>query len=251
MTLPLGVKEDRWLADILGKPAYELAIDDAFVTRATAPDDALARWLAALAARPCFAFAKVPTAAVRLAHFLEDRGFRLVDTNCTFDKAVDPAAWSEALARDFVVRLATAADRDAAIALARESFRYSRAHLDPSIPAARADETRARWVESFFLGQRGDQLVLATSGAEVVGFLLLLRPAPDTFVIDLIAVGARQRRRGIARALCAFAERHYADCRQVLVGTQVANVPSIRLYEAMGFRLASSKYVLHLHGSHG
>ena len=35
--------------------------------------------------------------------------------------------------------------------------------------------------------------------------------------------------------------------RELRVGTQAANVPSVRLYEPLGFSLASAAYVLHLH----
>jgi ribosomal protein S18 acetylase RimI-like enzyme len=34
----------------------------------------------------------------------------------------------------------------------------------------------------------------------------------------------------------------------IVVGTQAANIPSVRLYESLGFRLRSSQYVLHHHG---
>jgi hypothetical protein len=31
------------------------------------------------------------------------------------------------------------------------------------------------------------------------------------------------------------------------VGTQIANIPSLRLYERLGFTMAESAYVLHAH----
>jgi hypothetical protein len=48
----------------------------------------------------------------------------------------------------------------------------------------------------------------------------------------------------------AFVE-HYRGRGALLVGTQVANIPSVRLYERMGFSLSSSQYVLHLHVEKG
>ena len=47
-----------------------------------------------------------------------------------------------------------------------------------------------------------------------------------------------------------FAE-HYRDVNELIVGTQVANVPSVQLYESLGFRLKSSQYVLHMHVREG
>jgi len=43
-------------------------------------------------------------------------------------------------------------------------------------------------------------------------------------------------------------EKGYTTLR---VGTQVANIPSTRLYEKAGFRLRASHYVLHAHGPLG
>ena len=51
---------------------------------------------------------------------------------------------------------------------------------------------------------------------------------------------------GAGSALCtAFAHKYRGMPR--VVGTQVANVPSIRLYTKLGFVLAKSQYVLHAH----
>ena len=65
-------------------------------------------------------------------------------------------------------------------------------------------------------------------------------------VIDLVAVATEAHGRGAGSALtAAFANRYRGMPR--LVGTQIANVPSIRLYSKLGFQLAKSSYVLHLH----
>jgi ribosomal protein S18 acetylase RimI-like enzyme len=81
------------------------------------------------------------------------------------------------------------------------------------------------------------------------GFLQLLRSAADDMVIDLIAVDTAYRGRGVARAMIGFASAN-CDCGgPVLVGTQVANIPSVRLYETLGFRLTAAHYVFHHHGT--
>ncbi len=38
---------------------------------------------------------------------------------------------------------------------------------------------------------------------------------------------------------------------ELVVGTQAANTPSVRLYEGLGFRLTSAQLVLHHHGAGG
>jgi ribosomal protein S18 acetylase RimI-like enzyme len=65
-------------------------------------------------------------------------------------------------------------------------------------------------------------------------------------VIDLIAVATDAHGRGAGSALTAAFAGLYTGMPRV-VGTQIANVPSIRLYTKLGFALARSQYVLHLH----
>jgi ribosomal protein S18 acetylase RimI-like enzyme len=130
--------------------------------------------------------------------------------------------------------------------VARKNFVYSRFHLDRAVPNVLADKIKAEWVGNYFLGKRGDEMVVALVDERVVGFLQLLR-RNENLIIDLIAVDASQRRKGIARDMIAYAESQYDDCSHIVVGTQVANIPSIRLYEKIGFRLRSSKYVFHYH----
>ena len=85
-----------------------------------------------------------------------------------------------------------------------------------------------------------------TLDKKIVGFTLLLVPTDSEVVIDLIAVDDAYRRRGIAAEMIAFVESQFAPA-QLVVGTQVANLPSVRLYEKLGFRLAGAQYVFHFH----
>ena len=113
-----------------------------------------------------------------------------------------------------------------------------------------ADEIKAQWAGNFFKGERGDRLVVAEltekGRQKIVGFALLATPANGQVVIDLIAVEEAYRRRGIAAEMIAFVESQFAPA-VIAVGTQVANLPSVRLYEKLGFRLAGTQHVFHFH----
>jgi len=133
--------------------------------------------------------------------------------------------------------------------IAERSFVHDRFHRDPAIPLAAANAVKRSWALNYFAGKRGDWMVVVCRDGRPVGFLQLLRSQTDDLVIDLIAVDRDYRRGGIARAMIAFA---VANCRgdgRLVVGTQVANVASVRLYENIGFRLDAAHYVLHHHGS--
>lgn len=230
------LEQDPWLSDVLERPAWRVV------------DGGAGAPLAGLhAERPQFATAKIPAAKTAAVHTLESFGFRTVDAALTFTTdavAASPAGPS--------VRFALAADRAAVEAIAGRSFRFSRFHLDPALPAALAHRVKARWAGNWFAGARGDGMVVAEDGARVAGFLQLLWAKDGRLVIDLIAVDEANRGRGLAAAMIGFAAVHgTGDARRpagMVVGTQAANVASVRLYESLGFRLREAQFVLHHHG---
>ena len=145
------------------------------------------------------------------------------------------------------MRSASAEDRGAVESIAREGFASTRFHLDPSFPQTFANEIKAQWAGNFFSGQRGDAMLVAeASDGAIAGFLQLLVRGPD-LVIDLIAVSEKWRGKGVGGAMIEAAEAQFEQCSQYLVGTQLANAPSLRLYQSCGFSLKSGAYVFHFH----
>jgi ribosomal protein S18 acetylase RimI-like enzyme len=234
MSVAVGLTADRWLSGLLGRPAWKLDPDVAD------PAAAVAR----AGEGPGFFFTRVPAGEVAALHRFENAGFHVVDTTVGLE------ARSAVLAGRACppgVRLARPSDRDAVAGLASRSFQWSRFHLDPGVSDAIADRSRAEWVSNFFVGARGDALVVAEHDRNVDAFLLLLGPASGILTIDLIAVDRGRRRNGLGAACIGFAAVHFTDARMLRVATQAANVGSLRFYENLGFRTISSQYVLHLH----
>jgi ribosomal protein S18 acetylase RimI-like enzyme len=80
-----------------------------------------------------------------------------------------------------------------------------------------------------------------------VGFLAALVSERNA-VIDLVGVDKQYQRRRVGAALTqAFIDHYRPSASSLQVGTQVANVPSMRLYERLGFSISKTQYVLHLH----
>jgi dTDP-4-amino-4,6-dideoxy-D-galactose acyltransferase len=214
---------DAWLAEVMRRPVFRVEGSGA----------------ADFEASPGFYFAKVPTDRVADVRALERRGFSVVDTNVTFEHQRDVAC-----AHDIVGDLEPA-DADAVLAIAGSAFRYSRFHLDPEIGIELAHHVKREWIRNYVRGVRGDRLFVARSRGIPVGFLAAL-VGHGTAVIDLVAVAPDAHGNGVGSALvAAFSARYQAMPR--IVGTQIANVPSIRLYTKLGFALARSQYILHLH----
>ena len=143
------------------------------------------------------------------------------------------------------IRFARPEDADAVVWLARASFTMSRFHLDPDISDALAAEVKARWAGNFFTGQRGDAMVVCDTDQGLGGFLQLIT-TPERLIIDLVAVAEHARRQGRAGDMIAFARRKLPR-PETRVGTQVANIASLRLYDKLGFRAVDAKYVFHFH----
>lgn len=226
---------DGFLSGIVGRPTFRVEVG-----RNGPTTEAIAA-IGAAQKQPVFLYTRLPTGSVATLRDLEKLGFAVVDTNIIFER---PAM--EDRTTSIATRQARPEDRGAVMELAAHSFSHSRLHLDPAIPREIADRSRAEWVGNFFAGRRGDHMIVAEADGELAGFAQLLGPRDGVVTIDLIGVAAPFRRRGIAAALIAAAGK-IAGTQTLRVGTQIANTPSLRLYETLGFRIAESHYVLHYH----
>lgn len=236
MSSTVELVPDAWLSGQLERPAYRLKV------AAGCSLDEVSRALGRINS-PAFVDAKVPGADAGLASMLVRQGFVLVDTAVTFALAEDARPDGSV---STAVRAARPDDRDAVAAVARGAFRYSRFHVDPDVDNAVADALKAEWAASYFRGERGDEMIVAEVDGSVIGFLQLL--VGERLTIDLIGVAPGARRRGLAREMISFALEKVRPAGAVtVVGTQVANVPSVRLYEGLGFRFIGAHHVLHLH----
>lgn len=235
---------DEWLSAILGKKAYKLTLDDNCVSRLKMTKSAMTDFFTITPKEPFFVFCKVSPLKGEYVQLLENLSFHLTDTNITLEKDI-----SRQLKKDITynIRFAKPEDEERTVDLAAHSFEYSRFHLDSRIPLETANRVKGEWVRNFFHGKRGDSMVLASFGGEIFGFLQLMHQQDGVLVIDLIAVDGNHLRKGIASAMIAFAESHYENFRKIRVGTQGANIPSLRCYEYIGFRTISANYVFHYH----
>ncbi|MEX2643698.1 MAG: GNAT family N-acetyltransferase [Acetobacterales bacterium] len=229
-----SLQRDDWLSRVLARECFQLNLV------ADAPE---ANRLDLLPPGS-FAYAKVPVSAVAACNALESTGFRMVDTGLTFEgmpRLGAPPAWPG-------TREARPADSPAVAEIAAQAFRFSRFHLDPRLDRADANRTRREWATNYFTGRRGDAMIVSVDESDrPTGFLQLLRAANDVLVVDLIAVAEQGRRQGAARAMLSRALAVCGPVSALRVGTQAANIPSVRLYESLGLKLVEASYALHWH----
>lgn len=185
--------------------------------------------------------ARVPCDRPRLAQALEQAGFYWVDATVVLSRRLpadlpDPDPRIVEGKGDHLGSLQS---------IARGAFAQSRYHTDPFLPPEGRSRLTDAWVANLLAG-RGD-LVLVEGQTTPVGFVACtFDPARRVAQIDLIAVAEEARGSGVGRRLVEAVCGRYASRADALeVGTQLANLGAIRLYEACGCRFARSALTFH------
>ncbi len=242
-TLKLKIKpesvtqRDIFLEEILGIPSYRVQ------KPLKLNSDQFAKTLG-----KSFLYAKTSCSNQAELSHLETLGFQVIERNVTLKQEVgyDFEIGSDQNAR-YRIGKAKADDRKYVEEIARKNFTFDRFHLDPKISNIFADEIKKQWSGNFFLGKRGDSMVVASEKNRPVAFLLLLFGQKE-IIIDLIAVDSKHRNNGLAKKMINFSKSNNGFSKNFLVGTQASNIPSLKLYKKMGFQKINTQMVLHYHG---
>jgi ribosomal protein S18 acetylase RimI-like enzyme len=234
---------DAWLAELFGYEVFRASFDEDEVLD---PETIFAK--RKLPGR-AFYYVKVPVDSVAQANSLAGSGFQLVDVNVGFERqpALQPKPDGSILVRDI-----RPADETATLEIADTAFRYSRFHLDPFVSNELANRIKREWIANYIKRQRGDRLLVAEVEGKIAGFLALLETPDHTGVIDLIGVAKNMQGRGVGRSMVqCHVNEGVGKYPRLIVGTQIVNLPSTRLYENCGYHISSAWYVFHAHVKEG
>jgi len=234
---------DFWLSEALGKAAFRLSPDVGLLSNQSGQSIEAEKSLHTLAGENSFIYAKTPVADLAGVAWLQDRGFRLVETNLQFARSIRPFDGQSSHAIGF----AEPVEEEAVANIAGVSFLSSRFHVDREIGIDKANELKAAWARNFFKGLRGHAMIVSRKDATVGGFLLLLKNSTG-LTIDLIATDERYRGQGLGREMISFAIKSFPEAERIVVGTQAENHRSVTFYENLGFRFQSASYTFHRHG---
>lgn len=205
-----------------------------------------------------FAYLKIPANEDQNIFQLGSLGFKLIETNLIFKlkkeknrkfKKIDQDRYSyHFISKKDVSFLKTYQEQVCKIAY--QSFNFSRFHKDNNINNNLACEIKYRWVKNYFLGKRGDEMIVVKNEHnQIVGFLLLILLSKNLWSIDLIAVSLEHRGKRIATKLISYflSSLKFDHTKSIIVGTQLENSISINLYEKCGFYYHSANHVYHSH----
>jgi len=224
---------DPWLTELLDRPALYLDCEVSTLQLSDFPNE------------KSFISTKIKTKDSNNLAKLQSLGFRVVDVNIQFLKNGPIKLETKSLG---TVRFAEPKDESCIRKIARTSFLYDRFHSDTQIPPFIADNIKEEWAANFFLGKRGNKMFVIDVNNTVCGFLLLLDNI-KSITIDLIGVTKEYQGKGLSSQMIMVASKLLMNesKNKILVGTQLANLPSIRLYTKLGFIFNESFYVLHRH----
>jgi GNAT superfamily N-acetyltransferase len=235
---------DRWLSSVLGYNVIKVTLPLNGM-----PGGINNQMLKRSEGGKCLLYTKVPVFEIDTVRDLTRLGFYVVDVNVTFECV--PARTDVLHGPDVHICLVTPEHEAAVLDIAQNCFRFSRFHLDPKIEPQLANAVKREWIANYIRRQRGEKLLVALVNGQPAGFLAVLLvegKGSIVGVIDLIGVSVDYQRHGVGQALInAFLEDMAGRVSLVNVGTQAANIPSMRLYAKCGFLVSSASHVLHAH----
>ncbi len=250
--MAVNISEDKWLSAVFGYRVFKIdAVSGSTGSAQGVRVDAreVIREHASRQSRAMY-YTKVDTADVEMVRRLCSAGLYVVDVNLTFRMEAPREIRTEEGSGLEICGVRPELSEEV-LSIAESCFQYSRFHLDPCIADSIANRVKRQWIWSYLQKERGSELFVAHRGKRPVGFLAALEAESDgrrRAVIDLIGVSRATQQQGVGKALTTHFIRTYKNCSDSLeVGTQVANLPSMRLYEKLGFFIARSQYVMHLH----
>ena len=106
---------------------------------------------------------------------------------------------------------------------------------------------KKKTLQNYFLGLRGDKLIVQLNRKEVSGFCLLIFKNSKIAIIDLICVDKNFVKKGLASDLLLYTLNYLKKLKKekIIVGTQESNLAAIRLYNAAKFNLKNKTYLYH------
>jgi GNAT superfamily N-acetyltransferase len=240
-----------WDAETLGLPIFELALLGG-IPRERA-EEGLDRWLAERRGEGrSLVYSRTRWEDLEVARRLGRAQFYPVES--TVNVSVSLGRFEEPLGRaPGAVRLRVAEDRDLPTLkeIARTAFAADRYHQDPHIPAGRADERFARWIERAL---ESGELVFSyeeSGSGEILGFFHLRPSTPQAVDLSLAAIKRALRGSGLGPWMYQEVLR---ECRKrgferAFTRMSVGNLDVVNLYARLGFSFAQSVLTWHWFGS--
>ncbi|MCK5174602.1 MAG: GNAT family N-acetyltransferase [Planctomycetes bacterium] len=188
---------------------------------------------------------KLPEKSSEVVNYLIRRGASLIGTEVVLAYRNDfIAATGKSIGGDYEIRFCNRiSEHDDLVGLSGD-FRFSRFFLDRNIPENKAIDLWRQSIRNHCQGQ-ADELVVCLFRDQPCGFIALDFKDDKAVFLDIVGVIRDFRGRGLSRAMIDRVIDRYSNSYDIFVETQPLNKEALQAYQNAGFRLHSSKYILH------
>ncbi len=193
--------------------------------------------------------ARCPASDLRAAQAMEREGFLLMDTLVHYgrDLVNVPVPAEDPLLQ---VRPVLPGEEDEVVEVAGQAFRgyLGHYHADERLDRRQCDEVYKSWaLRSCLSRDVAEEVLVASLGDSIVGFLTLRMASSEEGHGILFAVAPSVRRRGVSSALMIGGLRWCLEkgAARMTIPTQVNNVPSQKVWCRLGFEPSHAQYTFH------
>jgi dTDP-4-amino-4,6-dideoxy-D-galactose acyltransferase len=181
-----------------------------------------------------YASYRVQANNVPVIHALERSGFILVDGLISL--SIDTSSITPEVAPE--IREAHKNDLAQLRKLTSGLYSFSRIDNDPLIPKDPASKFYVKWIENSVLGKVADSVLVWLEHGKIAGYITLQKKGQ----IPLIGVSKKFQGKGIAKKLLSASFRRFKEwgVREVIIETQMDNIPALRAYQSVGFKISDS-----------
>lgn len=166
---------------------------------------------------------------------LEKSGFILVDCLISLSVDISNAEKGESARK---IREANRNDLEKLRNLTYGLYSTSRIFNDNLISKNKANEFYVRWIENSILGRAADSVLIWEEDRKILGYITLQKKGQ----IPLVGVSKEARGKGIAKKLIKASFNKFKEWKveNIMVETQVGNIPALRVYQNCGFKIIDS-----------
>lgn len=190
---------------------------------------------------------RIPADDVALLHALEDRDFHVLVPMVTLGSAVARKV-EVALPSGISLSPIEPAQIHQVENISAKAFLWGRFTVDLRVPGEGAEKIHRAWTRNCCLGTHAKHVLVARNKDAVLGFIALKFHMAGTVKvgsIELMATAETSRGMGIGRALVQAGCNWLSDTVEyAVVRTELSNIPALRLYESLGFRVLNSSLYL-------
>tara|TARA_A100001015_G_scaffold268519_1_gene319441 strand:- start:1596 stop:2255 length:660 start_codon:yes stop_codon:yes gene_type:complete len=134
--------------------------------------------------------------------------------------------------------------KDSLFTLVKNNFFYSRFGSDKLISKKLVNKIYYQWLADS-IKKKKEFYCIMNSSNKIIS-CIIVKKNNRKIIIDLTVSNKRYQGRGFSKEILNHIISKYTQ-KDIIVGTELKNLPALRLYKKFGFKQMEKKFVYHLH----